>query len=165
MKQQPLSPWSILAIILTVIAALAISAVPLGAGAGAMAWPNFTLCVVFFWIVHRPMGLPTLAVLFTGFAHDLIGGGVTGAGMLALLIGSFALRPAAEALDKSAFAPRWLAFAGFAAGVFLIEWALTSLPRWSLLPIGAPFAQYLVTVLAYVPVSVIFRRVLRIGRT
>ena len=130
-----------------------------------MIWPNFTLCVVFFWIVHRPMGLPILAVLATGLAHDLIGGGVAGAGMLALLISSFFLRPAADALDKSAFAPRWIAFSTFAGGVFLIEWALTSLPRWSLVPIGVPFTQYLVTVLAYVPVSVLFRKVLRIGRT
>lgn len=165
MKQRQLSVWSILSIVLTVVLALAVSAVPLGAGAGSMTWPNLTLCVVFFWMIHRPMGLPTLAVMATGLAHDLIGGGIAGAGMLALLTGSFFLRPVADALDKSAFAPRWIAFAAFAGGVFLIEWSLTSLPRWSLIPIGAPLAQYLVTVLAYVPVSVLFRKVLRIGRT
>jgi len=154
-----------MAIIITVLAALAISAIPLGAGAGAISWPNFTLCVVFFWIVHRPAGLPTLAVLFTGLAHDLIGGGIAGAGMIALLVGSLVLRPASDTLDKSAFAPRLMAFAAFAAAVILIEWALTSLPRGMLLPVGGPLAQFLVTVLAYVPVSLLFRRILRIGRT
>ena len=165
MRKEPLSVWTVVGIALTVLAALSISAVPLGVGAGAMPWPNFTICVVFFWLVHRPLGLPTLAVLFTGLAHDLIGGTQLGAGMLALLIGSLFLRPASEALDRSAFVMRWLAFAGFAAAVFTLEWGLNALPRWTPLLFGAAFAQYLVTVLAYAPVSVLFRKVLRIGRT
>lgn len=165
MKRDPLSIWAILAIIVTVIAGLAVSALPLGAGPDAAIWPNFLLCVVFFWLIHRPLGLPTLAILFVGLVDDLIGGGVLGAGLLALLIGSLLVRSGSDALVRSAFGPRWLAFAGFAAVVFLIEWALTSLPRWSPLPIGVPFAQFLVTVIAYAPVSVLFRRVLRIGRT
>lgn len=165
MKREPLSFWAVVIILITVLAALFISAVPLGVGSGAMPWPNFTICVIFFWLVHRPLSLPTLAVVFVGLAHDLVGGRQLGSGMLALLICSLFLRPASEALDRSAFVMRWLAFAGFAAGVFLLEWGLTALPRWSWPPISAAFAQYLVTVLAYAPVSVLFRRVLRIGRT
>lgn len=165
MKRSPLSIWTLVAIVVTVIAGLAMSALPLGAGADATIWPNFLLCVVFFWLVHRPLGLPTLAVLFTGLIDDLIGGGVLGAGMLALLIGSLMIRSGSESLVRSAFGLRWLTFAAFAAVVFFIEWMLTSLPRWSPLPIGVPFAQFLVTVIAYAPVSVLFRKVLRIGRT
>jgi len=164
-KRDPLSIWAVLAIIITVIAGLGMSALPLGAGPDATVWPNFLLCVVFFWLVHRPLGLPTLAVLFVGLLDDLIGGGVLGAGMLALLIGSLMIRSGSDTLVRSAFGLRWLTFAGFAAVVFLIEWALTSLPRWSPLPVGVLFAQFLVTVIAYAPVSVLFRKVLRIGRT
>jgi len=109
--------------------------------------------------------MPTLVVLFIGLFDDLIGGGVLGAGMLAILFGSFFVQSGAEALARSAFGMRWFAFAGFAAVVFFIEWALSSLPRWSPLPIGAPFAQFLVTVVAYAPISVVFRKVLRVGRT
>lgn len=165
MKRDPLSVWAILAIIVTMTTGIALSALPLGAGPDALIWPNFLLCVSFFWLVHRPLGLPTIAVLFVGLMDDLIGGGVLGAGMLALLIGSLIVRAGSDSLVRSAFGPRWLAFAGFAAVVFVIEWGLTSLPRWSPLPVGVPFAQFLVTVLAYAPVSVLFRKVLRIGRT
>ena len=116
-------------------------------------------------MIHRPSGLPTLAILFTGLVSDLIGGGIIGAGMLALLIATSFLRSGSDALERSAFGLRWLAFVGFAAGVFLIEGLLTALPQWTIPPTGAAFAQFLVTVLAYAPVSVLFRKVLRIGRT
>lgn len=165
MKQKSLSVWTIIAIIVTTITGLALSALPLGAGSGATIWPNFTLCVVFFWLVHRPLGMPTLAILFIGLIGDLISGGVLGAGMLALLIGSQFVQAGAKALVRSAFGVRWFAFVGFVAIVFLIEWILNSLPRWSPLPISAPFAQFLVTVIAYAPVSILFRKVLRVGRT
>ena len=165
MKRQPLTVWSVIAIIVTLVGALAISTVPLGVGAAAVPWPNLTLCVVFFWMIHRPSGLPTLAFLFIGLFSDLIGGGVVGAGMLALFFVTSFLRTGADALERSAFGLRWLAFVGFATAVFLLEGLLTALPRWTIPPIGPAFAQFLVTVLAYAPVSVIFRKVLRIGRT
>jgi len=164
-KRKPLTVWAIIAIVLTLIAALAISTVPLGVGPAAVAWPNLTLCVIFFWMIHRPSGLPTLVVLATGLISDLIGGGVIGAGMLALLITTSFLRSAADTLERSAFGLRWLSFVVFALVVYLIEGLLTGLPRWTIPPVGAAFAQFLVTVLAYAPVSILFRKVLRIGRT
>ena len=165
MKRKPLTVWAIIAIVVTLVGALTISSVPLGVGSAALPWPNLTLCVVFFWMIHRPSGLPTLAVLAVGLMSDLIGGGVIGAGMLALLVCTAFLRSGADALERSAFGLRWMAFVGFAAGVYLIEGLLTALPRWTIPPIGAAFAQFLVTVLAYALVSVLFRKVLRIGRT
>lgn len=165
MKRKPLTAWAVIAIVATLIAALAISTVPLGVGAAALPWPNLTLCVVFFWMIHRPAGLPTLAVLLVGLISDLIGSGVIGSGMLALLIVTSFLRSGADALERSAFGLRCMAFVGFAAAVYLIEGLLSALPRWTIPPIGPAFAQFLVTVLLYAPVSVLFRKVLRIGRT
>ncbi len=165
MRRRSLSIFTVFAIIVTATCSLALSGLPLGAGAGAAIWPNFLLCVVFFWMVHRPSGMPTLAILFLGLMDDLIGGGVLGAGILALLLGSLFVRPAAESLARSAFGMRWSAFCGFAAVVFFIEWALNSVPRWNTIQTGMPFAQFLVTVLAYFPVSMMFRKILRIGRT
>lgn len=165
MKRDPLTIWAVIAIVGTLVAALAISAVPFGVGAAALPWPNFTLCVIFFWMVHRPSGLPTLAILATGLISDLIGSGVLGAGMLALLIVTSFLRPAVDTLERSAFGVRWLAFVGFAAAIFVLEAMLTALPHWTIPPLGSVFAQYLVTVLSYPIVSVLFRKVLRIGRT
>lgn len=165
MKRQPLTIWAIIAIVVTLVAAVAITAVPLGVGPQALPWPNLTLCVVFFWMIHRPSGLPTLAVLATGLVSDLIGGGVIGAGMLALLIVTSFLRPAVDPLERSAFGLRWLAFTGFAVAFFILEGVLTALPSWTVPPLGSAFTQFLVTVLSYVLISVLFRKVLRIGRS
>jgi len=71
-KRKPLTVWAIIAIVLTLIAALAISTVPLGVGPAAVAWPNLTLCVIFFWMIHRPSGLPTLVVLPTRWKDQLL---------------------------------------------------------------------------------------------
>jgi len=100
-KRQPLTVWAIIAIIVTLAGALVLSTVPLGVGSAALPWPNLMLCVVYFWMIHRPSGLPTLAILATGLISDLIGGGVIGAGMLALLIVTSFLRSGADSLDRA----------------------------------------------------------------
>ena len=113
----------------------------------------------------RALSDPKVTPTILDYAKSLGCGGVIGAGMLALLVCTAFLRSGADALERSAFGLRWMAFVGFAAGVYLIEGLLTALPRWTIPPIGAAFAQFLVTVLAYALVSVLFRKVLRIGRT
>ena len=165
MKGRTLSWGGLVAIIVTVQAAIALSVVPLGVGSETVWWPKLTYAVVFFWILHRPRGMPILVVLAIGVAQDLVGGGVPGAGALPLVIAAAVLHRWSEPLSLSPFVFRWLTFAVFAAFVFAGEFALTGLAKLAIPPFGAPLAQFFVTVLAYLPMSVIFRRVLRIGRT
>lgn len=165
MRASKLSAWTVFGAVLSVVLALSISAVPMGVGAEALSWPNLTLCVVFFWLVNFPAVMPILAVLFIGLAHDLIGGGIPGAGLLALLLASLIVSALGNALARAALGPRVLAFIGFAAIAILVEWALTGLPRGTAPPGRTAIAQFLVTVLAYAPVSLLFRKLFGTGRT
>jgi cell shape-determining protein MreD len=164
-KQAKLSPLTIIGAVLSVILALTISAVPIGVGAQALPWPNLTICVVFFWLVHCPPVLPTLVIAVIGLAHDLIGGGIPGAGMLALVVASLAVRAGADALSRSVYGAQVVAFIAFAAAVLLIEWSLTALPRWTTPALGPAFAQFFVTVLAYLPLSLLMRKLFGTRRT
>lgn len=165
MSDNSLTVWSVVAIIATILGSLALSVVPVGAGQDAAYWPKLTVAVVYFWLIHRPAGMPTFAVLAVGVILDMIGGGVVGAGALPLLVAGAAVRPFAGTLSFSPFTLRCLVFAGFAGFFFLGEWALTGLAHLSMPPINAPLAQFFVTVFSYLIVSVFFRRVIRIGRT
>lgn len=165
MKRSTLGPMSLLTVAVTVLGAIALLVVPYGVGPESAWWPKFTVAVVFFWLVHRARAMPVLAVLAIGVVQDLVAGGVVGAGALPLVIASAVMRQWSEPLSGSRFLLRWFAFAGFAAFVLGGEWALTGLARLTVPPLNGPLAQFFVTVLAYLPISVFFRRVLRIGRT
>lgn len=165
MKQRSLTVWSVIAIAATVLIALALSVVPIGVGPETAWWPKVTVAVVFFWMIHRPFGMPLLFVLVIGIAQDLVGGGVVGAGTLPLVIASAVLQPWTDSVAPAPIMVRWLAFIGFAAFIFAGEWALTGLARLTMPPSGPSVAQFLVTVLAYPLISLTFRRVLRIGRS
>ena len=164
MNKVKLSPWTVIGAVVSVILALSISAVPIGVGPDALTWPNLTICIVFFWLIQCPSALPTLAVAFIGLAHDLIGGGVLGTGMLALLIPSLAARTASDALSRTVYGAQVIAFIAFAAAVLLIEWSLTGLPRWTTPATGPVLAQFFVTVVAYVPLSLLMRKLFGTGR-
>ena len=165
MRRERLSVFTVISVVLSVLAALTISVAPLGVGAATFPWPRLTVAVVFFWLLHRPRAMPVWAVFLVGLAQDLTGGGIVGAGTLPLVIASAAFRPFAEQVALSPLPMRAFAFLGFAALTMTGEWMLTGLARWAIPPLSAPLAQFFVTVLFYLPLSIVFRRVLRIGRT
>ena len=165
MKRGTLTVGSVVAIFATILIAIALSVVPIGVGPATAWWPKVIVAVVFFWLIHRPLGMPLLVVLAIGITQDLVVGGVAGAGALPLLIAAAILRPWTDSLSVAPMALRWAVFTGFAAFTFAGEWALTGLARLTLPPAGPSIAQFLVTVLSYPLISLLFRRVLRIGRS
>ena len=165
MTRRGLRPVDLVALGVTLTLALALVDVPLGVGAWAPPWPDLVACVAFFWIVHRPGAVPPLLLLAVGVVRDLLSGGVLGAGALPLVLAGAVARAAAGPLGFATFPVRWVAFSLFAAVCLLGEWGLTGAARLSMPPVQPTVAQIVVTVLVYLPVSVAFRRLLRIGRT
>ena len=165
MTRGAVRPIDLAALMATLLLALALVNVPLGVGAWAAPWPDLVACVMFFWTIHRPGAVPPLMLLIVGVLRDLLAGGTLGAGALPLVLCGAVVRAAAGPLGFATFPVRWLAFALFASALLLGEWALTGAARLSMPPVQPTVAQIVVTVLVYLPVSVAFRRLLRIGRT
>lgn len=152
-------------IILTSGLAIILSHVAIGVGADSTPWPRFSVIVVYFWLLHRPDYLSVPLVFVIGLFQDLVLGSIVGAGLIALLIATFAFEGLIKPLRTMPLVRRWLGFAAFAAVVFGLEWCLTAVALLSAPPHQIAMVQCGMTFLVYPAVSITLRSVLRIGRT
>ena len=141
--------------------AIVIELAPLGP-AGAHASPDLLFAVAAFLVLRRPSATPTLFVLLLGLARDILSGGPTGLGALALLFGVEALRAYRPTLARRSFVSEFLAISAVAAlasafQALALVVTLTPLPALSI--VGA---RILETLVAYLAIAVLFRYVLRI---
>lgn len=145
--------------------AIILSHIALGVGTDSTPWPRFSVIVLYFWLIHRPAALSVPLVFVIGLAQDLVLGTIAGAGLLALLIATFALQTPVQPLRTMPLVYRWLGFAGYAIIVFTLEWGFTALAMLTIPPFEIAMVQCGMTFLVYPVISVTLRSVLRIGRT
>ena len=109
---------------------------PLGVPGQAELQASVALACVFFWSLFRPASMPPAVVFAVGLLVDLLGYAPPGVGVLTLLLAhGLALRWRRE-LVRQGFLLVWLAFVGVAVGAAALQWALTSLLTFRLLPPG-----------------------------
>ncbi len=97
------------------------------------------LACVFFWSLFRPTSMPPLLVFALGLLCDLLGLAPVGTAVLTLLLVHGVAVRMRRGLVRQGFALVWLVFVAVAAAAAALQWALTSLLTWRLLP-GAPAA-------------------------
>ena len=132
--------------------------VPFGIADQAVLLPAVTLACVYFWSLFRPAALPPPVVFLIGLLFDLLGYLPIGVGVLTLLlVHGLALRWR-RVLTRQGFLPAWLAFAGFAIGGALLDWALTSLLGFRLLPPAPALFQAALTIALYPALAILFIR-------
>ena len=96
---------------------------------------------VFFWSLFRPASMPPPVVLVLGLLSDLLSYAPPGVGVLTMLaVHGLALRWR-RGIVPLGFVPVWLCFAGLGFMAAAMQWALTSLLTFHLLPIGSVLFQ------------------------
>lgn len=118
---------------------IVLAAAPVGVPGlvAAMALP-----CVFFWSIFRPAAMPPPVVFVLGLLQDLLSFAPLGVGVLTLLLAHAAALHWRPALARAAFWIGWLLFAGVAAGVAVLAWALHGLLTWQVPP-PAPALHFL----------------------
>ncbi len=125
----------------TTVLLLLLTAGPLGLPGQAELQGALALGCVFFWSLFRPASLPPLLVFGLGVLADLLGYGPVGVGVLILLSAhGFALRWR-HMLTRQGFLRIWFAFMVVAAAAAVLQWGLTSLLTFRLLPVGPALFQ------------------------
>ncbi len=115
---------------------LLLMAAPLGLPGQPEVQAAIALAAVYFWSLFRPASMPPAVVFMLGLLTDLLGFAPVGVGVLSLLIvHGLALRWR-RVLVRQGFVVVWLAFVAVAAGAAALQWALTSLLTFRLLPPG-----------------------------
>ncbi len=120
---------------------LLVTAAPLGLPGQAELQASAVLACVFFWSLFRPASMPPVVVFLLGMLTDLLGYAPPGVYILTLLmVHGLALRWR-RVLVPLGFMLVWLTFVLVAGGAAAMEWALTSMLTFHLLPPGAAFFQ------------------------
>jgi len=115
---------------------LLVTAAPLGVPGQAELQASIALASVFFWSLFRPASMPPGVVFCIGLLADLLGYAPPGVGVLTLLVAHGLALRWRRVLARQGFLLVWLAFVGVAVGAATLQWALTSLLTFRLLPPG-----------------------------
>ena len=114
---------------------LLLAAGPLDLPGQAQLQCALALGAVFFWSLFRPASLPPLLVFALGLLADLLGYGPVGVNVLTLLIAHGLALLWRRNLTRQGFLLVWLAFVAVGFGTAALQWALTSLLTFRLLPV------------------------------
>ncbi len=137
---------------------MVLATAPLGLPRQAALLPALTLGSVWFWAQHRPASLPPPIVFVLGLLLDLLGYQPLGVDVLVMLTAYAVALRARRLLDRQGLVVAWLAFALVAAGATLLDWGLTALLRFRLLPGSAAVFQFGITAALYPALSVLLLR-------
>ena len=135
-----------------------LTAAPLGLPAQAEAQGAVALASVFFWSLFRPASMPPPVVFALGVFADLLDYAPPGIGVLTLLlVHGLALRWR-RVLVRQGFVLVWLTFAGIGGGAAALQWMLTSLLEFRLLPPAPALFQAALAAGLYPALAVLLTR-------
>src|SRR4051812_25621316 len=137
---------------------LLLTAGPLGLPGQAQLQSAVVLACVFFWSLHRPASMPPPLVFALGLLADLLGYAPVGVGVLMLLIAHGLALLWRRELARQGFLMSWLAFVGVAAGAAGLQWLLSSLLTFRLLPAAPALFQAALSAGLYPLLAVLLAR-------
>ncbi len=135
---------------------LLITSAPLGLPGQAELQATIALSCIFFWSLFRPASMPPVVVFLIGLLGDLLGYAPPGVCVITLLIVHGLAFRWRRVLTRQGFLLVWLSFLGVACGASALEWALTSLLTFHLLPPGPAVFQSALAAGVYPLLAVLF---------
>ncbi len=138
--------------------ALMLTAAPLGLPGQPELQGAIALASVFFWSLFRPASMPPAVVFGIGLLVDLLGYAPPGVSVLTLLIAHGLALRWRRVLVRQGFLLVWLAFVGVAAGAATLQWMLTSLLTFRLLPPGPGVFQAAISAGLYPALATLLTR-------
>lgn len=131
---------------------------PLGLPGQAELQMALALGCVFFWSLFRPASLPPTVVFLLGVLADLLSYGPIGISVLVLLLAHGLAMLWRRELTRHSFLMVWIVFLAVSAGAAALQWALTSLLTFRLLPAGPALFQATLSAGVYPLLAVVLSR-------
>jgi rod shape-determining protein MreD len=137
---------------------LVVTAGPLGLPGQTQLQIAMALGCVFFWSLVRPSAMPPALVFALGLLGDLLSYAPVGTGVLSLLIAHGLAIRWRRMLTRPGFLLVWLAFAPVAAGTAALQWGLTSLLAYRLMPAAPALFQAALSIGLYPVLAALLMR-------
>ena len=134
---------------------LMLTAAPLGLPGQPELQACVALSCVFFWSLFRPASMPPPLVFLLGLLTDLLGFAPPGIGVLSLLLLHGIAVRWGRFLVRQGFVTVWLSFMFLSAAAAALQWALTSLLVFRLLPPAPGIFQAVLAAGLYPAIAVI----------
>jgi len=116
------------------------------------------LACVFFWSVFRPAGMAPPSIFGLGLLADLLSLAPVGTNVLILLVAHGVALRLRRFLVAQGFLVVWLVFLAVAAGAAALQWLITCVLTFALLPLGPALLQFGVTAGFYPALAAVFTR-------
>lgn len=131
---------------------------PLGLPGQPQLQAAVALSCVFFWSVYRPSMMTPPSIFALGLLTDLLSLSPIGVSVLTLLTAHGVALRFRRALFDQGFLVVWLAFLAVAAGAAALNWLLSCLLTFRLLPAGPALLLFGVTAGFYPALAALFTR-------
>jgi rod shape-determining protein MreD len=131
-----------------------LSLAPFGLWGQAAILPTVALTCVWFWSLFRPAAMSPPVVFLIGLLLDLLGFLPPGVGALTMLTTFAIAQRLRRFLSHQRFAVIWLIFIAVACGIAAMNWALISLLKFSVVPLGPVLFQAGLAVAMYPAVAI-----------
>lgn len=142
------------AVVATLLLALAIGFAPAAPGPSAPPAPHWLLLALAFWAQRRPSAVPPLLVFLAAALHEGLRDGPFGVELLALLVVTAGLAGSAERRPPVNFFAEWRRFAVAALGLEAAIWGLLAATYAPTPPLEALGLRLAASILVY-PLAVI----------
>ncbi|MEM0943056.1 MAG: rod shape-determining protein MreD [Pseudomonadota bacterium] len=143
--------------------AVFIEAAPLGLTPDALPSPDLLFCVIAYWALRRPGSTPMLLVFALGLCRDFLTDAPVGAGALSLVLAAEGLKQVRGWVALQPLPLEWAVIGLVAAGTLALQWLLVVITLGQPPYLSQIGLQLSFTFLAYLPVLIAFRWILRIG--
>ncbi|WP_374303645.1 rod shape-determining protein MreD [Ferrovibrio sp.] len=135
--------------ILSSLALVLFSLIPVGLPHFDSVGPAFALMAVFYWSIFRSDLMTMLGAFAIGLLLDLLSGGPLGLNALVLLLAHELGVSQRRVFLGSSFLVNWAAFALVIGAVLPICWVLVSLLHWQMLPVTPLVTQLFLSLACY----------------
>ena len=146
---RPLDPLRRFSPLLLALMAVLIDLMPLPSASPLAIAPSLTLCVLFYWSIHRPELLGPVAIFLVCLLLDAVAGLPLGLTACAALLARALLGGRHRLLQGYGFAVLWACFVPVAVLVLSLRWALVCLVWWRPLAYQPVAIEILLTIAAY----------------
>jgi len=137
---------------------LVAASAPIGLPGQAELQQAVALGCVFFWSVFRPASLPPIVVFLLGLLTDLLGFAPLGVAVFVLLVAHGLALHWRRNLVRQGFVLVWLMFVAVGCGGAAVQWLVTSVLTFRLLPPGPAVFQAALSVGLYPALAMLLTR-------
>jgi len=145
--------WRLTLPLLTVIASVVLTVLPVGVPSLTVVMPVFTLMTIYYWTLARPELMIAPFIFAVGLFQDALSGAPMGLWAVVFLCGHYFVISQHRILAGQTFGMTWFGFSVLTLMACAMAWVIVCIFYLRLVPVGPSAVQAFLTIVLYPPVA------------